>query len=968
MMKKKLTLSKLKLMLMAIFSISINVSAQTVIGNDTIVYGNNPSGYENGYVILGGAYLAFQDTNSVPMYQIVRVDKGGALYYVNNDERGFSISSGHAYTVPFEFRNEGTVVVDDRQSSSPGSWTVNDGTFTNTGRMMFTSRFGDTIGIYSNPITNTGFLYSKGIDADHPQKLEISNGNNWINTGTVCLANTTFLLQNTIQGGGCISIGENSLFNIYNFDIRQQTIYLSDSSSVVALSNGQTVTVYGLGNGNGFLYPHFPIKKVTYDSLSGVATFSTGLAGLQKFTVFIGVGYNESNFEIVRSIKIQDVNYNNYNFVRYTGPPPNLAPSVCQPCVEIPLYSFQVPDPYTTTNELGFSETVSFYSTYNKNDIPVIGNTTIYVPPAVYTLTKVNESTTETEIISRVTGIGYNGLPFTYYTTMTVGEMETGVITETITITENNSRSTKTTLMSRNYTFSFSNYSPISSSGRYSVSTVDKTTTLIDTVANVSSSGPNSIVTATMSTYQNNYEFNNASAINVTNSSNIMVPITSTFYNSVDSNLTTPITSLTRTSHNQIVSHITKLASSINQTTIVTTFPAPAASGADYTTVVTNADGSVQTDIVSHITTTDSDGNPTTIVTTFPAPAASGADYTTVVTNADGSVQTDIVSHITTTDSDGNPTTIVTTVPCTVCSSNADYTTVVTKSNGSVETEVVSHITITDAAGKPTTIVTTVPCTVCSSNADYTTVVTKSNGSVETEVVSHITTTDSNGQTITITTTAPCTEHNGNEDYTAVVTKSNGSVETEVVSHITTTDSNGKPTTIVTTVPCTVCSSNADYTAVVTKSNGSVETEVVSHITTTDSNGKPTTITTTAPCSNSESHVESQTTSSSMHTTSLVGSENGVSAKTVNDKPNPTSVTEVALSQGTTSNAGYSSDQGSSLEMFAPTAASAVESGHKVSQTQTASIFHGAGSTFKIKFDTILLSTSLTILILYGMA
>ncbi|KAH7609881.1 hypothetical protein J7294_00209 [Nakaseomyces glabratus] len=923
MMKKKLTLSKLKLMLMAIFSISINVSAQTVIGNDTIVYGNNPSGYENGYVILGGAYLAFQDTNSVPMYQIVRVDKGGALYYVNNDERGFSISSGHAYTVPFEFRNEGTVVVDDRQSSSPGSWTVNDGRFTNTGRMMFTSRFGDTIGIYSNPITNTGFLYSKGIDADHPQKLEISNGNNWINTCTVCLANTTFLLQNTIQGGGCISIGENSLFNIYNFDIRQQTIYLSDSSSVVALSNGQTVTVYGLGNGNGFLYPHFPIKKVTYDSLSGVATFSTGLAGLQKFTVFIGVGYNESNFEIVRSIKIQDVNYNNYNFVRYTGPPPNLAPSVCQPCVEIPLYSFQVPDPYTTTNELGFSETVSFYSTYNKNDIPVIGNTTIYVPPAVYTLTKVNESTTETEIISRVTGIGYNGLPFTYYTTMTVGEMETGVIRETITITENNSRSTKTTLMSRNYTFSFSNYSPISSSGRYSVSTVDKTTTLIDTVANVSSSGPNSIVTATMSTYQNNYEFNNASAINVTNSSNIMVPITSTFYNSVDSNLTTPITSLTRTSHNQIVSHITKLASSINQTTIVTTFPAPAASGADYTTVVTNADGSVQTDIVSHITTTDSDGNPTTIVTT---------------------------------------------VPCTVCSSNADYTTVVTKSNGSVETEVVSHIIITDAAGKPTTIVTTVPCTVCSSNADYTTVVTKSNGSVETEVVSHITTTDSNGQTITITTTAPCTEHNGNEDYTAVVTKSNGSVETEVVSHITTTDSNGKPTTIVTTVPCTVCSSNADYTTVVTKSNGSVETEVVSHITTTDSNGKPTTITTTAPCSNSESHVESQTTSPSMHTTSLVGSENGVSAKTVNDKPNPTIVTEVALSQGTTSNAGHSTDQGSSLEMFAPTGASAVESGNKVSQTQTASIFHGAGSTFKIKFNTILLSTSLTILILLGMA
>ncbi|KTB27024.1 Cell wall protein IFF4, partial [Nakaseomyces glabratus] len=683
-----------KFWLICLYIIKV-ASTQIVIKSNTIVGGNNPSGFQNGYIVSGDAFLAFQDMNTVPMYQTVRIDKGGALYYINNDKQGFSILSDHNYNHPFVFLNEGTVVVDDRRSISPGSWTIKDGSFTNNGNIMFTSSQGDIFSIGSNYITNTGFIFSKGTSFEKPQRLQIGNGNIWINTGTVCMANTTYILENAIQGGGCISVGENSVFNIYSFDMQQQTVYLSHPSSVLILNGGHEVPVYGLGNGNGILYPDAPIRDIYYDSSTGIMDVTAGTNGIYKFTVYIGAGYNESNFEIVSSIKIHGISYDNYNFVRYRGPPPNLAPSVCQPCVEIPLYSFQVPDPYTTTNELGFSETVSFYSTYNENDIPVIGNTTIYVPPAIYTLTKVNENTTETDIISRVTGMGYNGLPFTYYTTITVGEMETGVVTKTITITENKSRSTKTTLMSRNYTFSFSNYSPISSSGTYSVSTVDKTTTLIDTVANVSSSGPNSIVTATMTTYQNNHEFNNASVINVTNSSNIMVPITSTFYSSVDSNLTTPITSLTRTSQSQIVSHITKLASSINETTIANTFPSPAASGTNYTTVVTNADGSVQTDIVSHITTTDSDGKPTTIVTTFPAPAASGADYTTVVTNADGSVQTDIVSHITTKDSIGKPTTVVTTVPCTLCASNADYTTVVTKSNVSVETEVVSHITTT---------------------------------------------------------------------------------------------------------------------------------------------------------------------------------------------------------------------------------------------------------------------------------
>ena len=784
------------------------VNSQAVVQSNTITYGNSPSGFDDGYIVLGGAYLAFQDMNSVPMYQTVRVDKGGSLYYLNNGLQGFDIESNHALFVSFVFRNDGTVVVDDRNSTSSGSWTINSGSFTNTGNMMFTSSHGDTFEIDASSVVNTGYIYSKGTSANMPQILKLGNSANpWYNTGTICLANTTFELGNPIQGIGCVTVGQNALFDISSIDVQQQTIYLSDPSSVLSVTNGQNTPIYGLGNGNGFLFPIFPIKKVDYNPLTGIVHFTTGWLDLQSFTIPVGKGYNESLFEIVESISIQGETYNHNNFVRYNGRPPQPAPSICQPCVELPLYTFEVPSSYETTNELGFPETISFFSTYNSDKLPLIGTTTIYTPPSIYTITKSDKTTTATEIVSRVTGIDVHGNPFTYYTTLTNSPEQFSTVTKTITTTDNGGH-------------------------------------------------PKTITTTETNKISNN----------------------------------------------------------------TATYPSPPASGSDYTTVVTKSNGSVETDIVSHITTTDSNGKPTTIVTTVPSPT--GSVDTTVVTNSDGSSQTDIISHITTTDSNG----------------------------------------------KTTTVVTTVPCTVCSNNADYTTVVTKSNGSVETELVSHITTTDSSGQVITITTTAPCTDHNSNADYATVVTKSNGSVETEVVSHITITDSNGKPTTVVTTAPCTVCSNNADYTTVVTKSNGSVETELVSHITTTDSNGKPTTITTTVPCPDLESNVETATASPSMQTISSFGYQNGGSAKSVNSKPSPNSVTEIAASQSTASNVGYSQLQGSSLEMFAPTAASAVESGHKVSQTQTASIFHGAGSTFKIKFDTVLLSTSLTILILLGMA
>lgn len=62
--------------LLHLFYFTSVVTAQAVIQSNTILYGNNPTGYDDGYIVLGGAYLAFQDMNTVPMYQKVRVQKG----------------------------------------------------------------------------------------------------------------------------------------------------------------------------------------------------------------------------------------------------------------------------------------------------------------------------------------------------------------------------------------------------------------------------------------------------------------------------------------------------------------------------------------------------------------------------------------------------------------------------------------------------------------------------------------------------------------------------------------------------------------------------------------------------------------------------------------------------------------------------------------------------------------------------
>ncbi|XDT44192.1 Hypothetical protein J6888_00432 [Nakaseomyces glabratus] len=660
------------------------VNSQAVVQSNTITYGNSPSGFDDGYIVLGGAYLAFQDMNSVPMYQTVRVDKGGSLYYLNNGLQGFDIESKHALFVSFVFRNDGTVVVDDRNSTSSGSWTINSGSFTNTGNMMFTSSHGDTFEIDASSVVNTGYIYSKGTSANMPQILKLGNyANPWYNTGTICLANTTFELGNPIQGIGCVTVGQNALFDISSIDVQQQTIYLSDPSSVLSVTNGQNTPIYGLGNGNGFLFPIFPIKKVDYNPLTGIVHFTTGWLDLQSFTIPVGKGYNESLFEIVESISIQGETYNHNNFVRYNGRPPQPAPSICQPCVELPLYTFEVPSSYETTNELGFPETISFFSTYNSDKLPLIGTTTIYTPPSIYTITKSDKTTTATEIVSRVTGIDVHGNPFTYYTTLTNSPEQFSTVTKTITTTDNGGHpKTITTTETNKISNNTATYPSPPASGSDYTTVVTKSNGSVETdiVSHITTTDSNGKPTTMVTTYPS-------------------PPASGSDY-------TTVVTKSNGSVETDIVSHITTTDSNGKPTTMVTTYPSPPASGSDYTTVVTKSNGSVETDIVSHITTTDSNGKPTTIVTTVPSPT--GSVDTTVVTNSDGSSQTDIISHITTTDSNGKPTTMVTTYPSPPAS-GSDYTTVVTKSNGSVETDIVSHITTTDSNGKPTTIVTTVP-------------------------------------------------------------------------------------------------------------------------------------------------------------------------------------------------------------------------------------------------------------------
>lgn len=72
--------------------------------------------------------------------------------------------------------------------------------------------------------------------------------------------------------------------------------------------------VSGFGNGNGFLFPDFPIKKFEYSYLTGILTFTTGYIGLLSFTIPVGKGYNDTLFEIVADNYIQGKHYKN-NFL-----------------------------------------------------------------------------------------------------------------------------------------------------------------------------------------------------------------------------------------------------------------------------------------------------------------------------------------------------------------------------------------------------------------------------------------------------------------------------------------------------------------------------------------------------------------------------------------------------------------------------------------------------------------------------
>ena len=875
-MKKRLPFPIWILWVIRIFSIICNVTAQAVIETDTIVDGNNPTGYGNGYIVLGGAYLAFQEMNSVPMYQTVKVDKGGALYYINDNMKGFDISSSHALFGDFVFQNDGIVVVDDRKSTSSGSWTINDGTFTNTGHMMFTSSQGDTIGIYASSTTNTGLIYSKGTDRNKPQQVKISSGNNWINTGTICLANSTYKLSKAIHGGGCISVGEGSVFNIYDYDMQQQTIYLSHSSSVLAFSNGQNVAVHGLGNGNGFLYPIFPIRKVTYNSLTGIATFTTGFISLQKFTVDIGLGYNESDFEIVKSINIQGTNYNNYNFVIYKGPTPNSAPSVCQPCIEIPLYTFKVPNSYETINDLGFSETISFFSTYNSNDLPMIGTTTIFSPPDVYTLTRYNESTTETNVVSKVTGIDLNGSPFAYYTTITIEDKKLPeVVTTTITVTnEDGSENTITTVKSNSPTMdSFTSSRPSNSfktvssmkdkglEGKDSISTTittnsdGKPTTIFDINSSndnidktVIRSNSESLTTTVISSYNATTNSNGNFATMVTTSQSPLIKRAAETAVVTDSqgNVITEVISMIQATDPDGVIYLTLTTMTptanpkVTPTNVVTTYPTSIITGVGDTMIVTDNQGHVFTEVVSQLVINGANGTPyltlttmtltdnpkvtpTNVVTTYPTSKLTGVGETMIVTDNHGHVFTEVVSLYETLDKNGHLSLCLTTMTLP-----DDHTSIVTGTESSA----------------PTKVETTYP-----GSGLVTLTVTDSQGHLTTETISWYVTTYKDGVvSIYETTVTPTTNPNvsptkvettypGSGLVTLTVTDSQGHLTTETISWYVTTYKDGVVSIYETTL--TPSMTTDEYTTAITSS------DFVSHITTTDSNGKLTTIVTT---------------------------------------------------------------------------------------------------------------------------
>ncbi|KAK6461873.1 cell-wall agglutinin N-terminal ligand-sugar binding-domain-containing protein [Scheffersomyces coipomensis] len=291
---------------------------------DTYEYG--PFQFPDGAItIADGVDVSIIDNEDNSIIGSLNVGSNSGLYIS-------SVSNTIGLNVDITSDNvliSGVLALNSIGSTFPGTqFYFNVNSFSNEGKFYMASYGG-----FSQPAQNTlagSTIYNSGLMVFYQS---YNNGPIFLsgtltNDGQIALYNQILTINSQIVGSGCIIVGPGSEISTNSADfLSGQAIYMSDSTSVVVLTpseDGQTVTVYGFGNGNTiFLSASYAAVYADYSNTDGTFTIETATYIL---VIQIGTGYGEtSDFSLIG------------NSLTYPNPPPNPIAGICLVDTSIPL-------------------------------------------------------------------------------------------------------------------------------------------------------------------------------------------------------------------------------------------------------------------------------------------------------------------------------------------------------------------------------------------------------------------------------------------------------------------------------------------------------------------------------------------------------------------------------------------------------------------------------------------------------
>ncbi|ABN65247.2 hypothetical protein PICST_43205, partial [Scheffersomyces stipitis CBS 6054] len=340
---------------LAAFSFISAVTAVTIT-QDTIDRGAISLGLGD-TIIEDGVYWSIIDNVITAFAGNVDVGTGSGLYITGLNP----LLALQVTLLSGSLTNDGIISFNAVQSLLAPTYNLVGISFTNNGEMYLGAD--GSVGIPSISITtpvwnNNGLLvFYQNTRTTGPVNLG-TIGLTINNNGQICFYNELYTQTTNIAGTGCMTLNDDSSIffsnTLLNID-SNQVFYLADSASSIratAISAPKTYNVAGFGNGNkiGLDIPLVNIPPLlnaySYDTTTGILTLRG--AGLLSMNFNIGLGYNPSLFSIVTDDNVGLLSVP-FGALTYSGPPPNVVPSVCQPCKLLPPAPGTSATEFTTT-------------------------------------------------------------------------------------------------------------------------------------------------------------------------------------------------------------------------------------------------------------------------------------------------------------------------------------------------------------------------------------------------------------------------------------------------------------------------------------------------------------------------------------------------------------------------------------------------------------------------------------------